>query len=171
MINGSKVPRESAHDEISPKLFRAADFYQAKFAWGVEIQGNSLLLRLTGGMAAVSVPFRGGQHLFASTGALPSGPLMLVPGAPFRVLALVESDDCVISDKELPLGVLYHRSPTQVLLPPTVAPRGAVHWLREPSPKNRWLPVASGVIAALSRRTHRQVRQHPVSRPVRGKIS
>ncbi|MFE5566558.1 hypothetical protein ACFQ68_16350 [Amycolatopsis japonica] len=157
------------NDEISPKLLRAADFYQAKFAWDVEIQDNSLLLCLTGGLAAVSVPFRGGGHLFASTGAFPSGPLMLVPGAPFRVMALLESDDCVVSDKELPRGVLYHRPPTQVLLPPTVAPRGAVHWLREPSLKDRWLPVASGVIAALSR-PQRQVR-HPVSRPVRGRVS
>ena len=138
-------------DGVSTKLISASQFYRDAFAWDVEIDGKSLLLRLTGGMAAVSVPFRGGEHLFASTGALPRGPMLLVPGAPFRAFALVESDDCVFSDEELPDGVVFHRSPTKALLPPTVTPRGAVRWLREPSPKDRWLPVASGVIAALSR--------------------
>ncbi|KZB87981.1 hypothetical protein AVL48_18465 [Amycolatopsis regifaucium] len=157
-------------DGVSPKLLAAAQFYKANFAWDVEIQGNSLLLCLSGGMAAVSVPFRGGEHLFAATAALPRGPMLLVPGAPFRAFALVESDDCVVSDEELPKGVLFHRSPTKALLPPTVTSRGAVQWLREPSPKDRWLPVASGVIAALSRpqwRSHR----YPLIRAARGEFS
>ncbi|AGM08020.1 hypothetical protein AORI_5437 [Amycolatopsis keratiniphila] len=170
MINGSSGLREAAHRGISPRLLAAAEFYKANFAWDVEIQGNSLQLCLTGGMAAVSVPFRGGEHLFATTGALPSGPLILVPGAPFRALALVESDDCVVSDEELPSGVLFHRSPTRALLPPTVTSRGSVQWLREPSPKDRWLPVASGLIAALSR-PQRRVLRYPVVQAMRGRLS
>ncbi|MFC3456269.1 hypothetical protein [Amycolatopsis speibonae] len=167
---GSNGMREAAYRGVSPKLLGAADFYRATFAWDVEILENTLLLHLTGGMAAVSVPFRGGKHLFASTGALPRGPLLVVPGAPFRALALVESDDCVFSDEELPNGVLFHRSPSRTLLPPTITPRGAVQWLREPSPKDRWLPVASGVIAALARALRRP-NHHPAIRPTRHGLS
>ncbi|MFJ8916101.1 hypothetical protein [Amycolatopsis sp. NPDC102389] len=170
VIAGSTGTREAAHRGVSPRLLAAAEFYKANFAWDIQIQDNSLLLCLTGGMAAVSVPFRGGEHLFASTGAVPRGPLILVPGAPFRAYAIVESDDCVVSDAELPKGVLFHRSPTRALLPPTVTPRGAVQWLREPSPKDRWLPVASGVIAALTH-PQRRLYHHPVVRTARGGIS
>ncbi|GAB3746584.1 hypothetical protein GCM10027598_84980 [Amycolatopsis oliviviridis] len=146
----------TAAPETSPRLQAAAEFYRGAFAWDVEIGERSLALVLTGGIAAFSVPFHTkNQHLFSARDAVPRGPLILTPGAPFRVHALVDASDFVIPDQDLPENVLFHRPLSKVLLPPTVGTRGAVRWLREPSPQERWLPLAAGVFSALSRPNRR----------------
>ncbi|WP_410604719.1 hypothetical protein [Amycolatopsis sp. lyj-90] len=135
----------------SPTLASAAEYYRENFGWTVETQERKLVLRLTGGLAAVSMPFKTAQLLLQTAGALPDGPLLVLPGAPFQVYALVESDDVIVLKNELPEGIRYHSPPSMALLPPTVLPRGAVTWLRAPSREDRWLPLASGVLSTISR--------------------
>ncbi|RSN39908.1 hypothetical protein DMC64_36925 [Amycolatopsis sp. WAC 04197] len=142
--------------EVSPRLLAAAEFYRANFAWDVEIGERTLALRLTAGTAAFSVPFQAkNQRFLSENAAISRCPLILTPGAHFRVHALVDASDFVIPDQDLPDDVHFHRPLSKVLLPPTVGARGAVRWLREPSTKERWLPLASGVFAALSRSNRR----------------
>ncbi|MFC9251871.1 hypothetical protein [Amycolatopsis thailandensis] len=140
----------SAHI-VSPALISAADHYRKNFGWDVEIQDRRIELKLAAGLAAVSMPFHTGQYLLQTAGVLPGGPLLLLPGVPFRVCALVESDDVIVLEDELPDGIQYHSPPSTTFLPPSVLRRGVVKWLREPSPSDRWLPLASGVLFAFSR--------------------
>jgi len=139
---------EGARAEIR----RAADDYRDRLAWPVRVIGTSLVLPLANGLAAVTVPPSMAHRTLRNVERFGgSGPVTVEPGDPGRVIFLVDANDLVVPQAELPPGVRFLCAPRVVALPPTDLLSGPVDWVRAPSARNRWLPSAAAVLAALPR--------------------
>lgn len=131
-------------------LCRAADEYRDRLAWSVQVIGTSLVLPLTNGLAAVSIPPSMALLTLRNVKQLAGvGPTTVEPGFPGRVVFLVDANDLVVPQVELPCGVRFFGAPHAVALPPTSLPAGPVKWVHAPSARHRWLPTAAAVLASL----------------------
>ncbi|MFE3779788.1 hypothetical protein ACFXPA_16690 [Amycolatopsis sp. NPDC059090] len=129
----------------------------------MEARDGRLVLPLTAGLAAVSVPLSGAGPLLMRETALLGGPVIAVPGRPPRAWILAEADGLVVASADLPPGVVFHSPPSLAVLPPSELPRGPVRWLRAPVPARRWLPSAAAVLALLADNEANRAGPHPAA--------
>src|SRR5882757_5032847 len=89
-------------------LCRAADDYRDMLAWPVRVIGADLVLPLTNGLAAVSIPPSMALLTLRNVKRFGGvGPATVEPGSPGRVVFLVDANDLVVSQAELPPGVQF----------------------------------------------------------------
>jgi hypothetical protein len=144
-------PALDDREQIKPErdARKAAYSYRHKFALPARFEAGRVLLPLTGGIAAVSAPAGVVAQLLLQQPDVFEGPVVLVPADQTRAFVLVEPDGLVVPQIDLPAEIGFHSAPETLVLPPSGGTHGPVSWLRSPLANRRWLPSATGALAAL----------------------
>lgn len=146
--SGAPVPRRVCARPPGQDGVSVAQRFRAQLGWSVAATDTGVFLSLGNGMVGVIVPPAVASNVFdllRRRGTV--GPVLSVTNGRPCWIFLAESNGLIVSRDDLPPNVVVLSCPSRVRLP--TAAQGPISWVRQPDPRDRWLPTLDAVVAAV----------------------
>lgn len=116
--------------------------------WKVTVTEQGVLLPLGPTTTGLVMPARIGSAVLAELRArMLAGPTIVIPGPQENWMFLAELVALLPAQLRTPSEIRFVRSPSSLVLPPTMTAYGRVRWANAPSFSRHWLPPFTAVLA------------------------
>ena len=138
-------------DDTDAELRRAARHLRLDLGWATTVRGGLLTVELDDDLSAIELSHDLADQVLTRLRARGLDcPVAVAGGAQTRCVLFFRPDAGEVADADFPAGVAVLPAGRTVVLPPSVALSGRVHWLSSPWSDRVSLPSADELAAAVA---------------------